>query len=106
MKTWQVTGLIHASTTVEVEAETAQEAADNAVLGVTLCHQCAADLDLGDVYTFQVHDSEGDGEIVLRGDNHPDDDEQAKSDARVLAEYLKGKTRLPKAVREAMERWT
>jgi hypothetical protein len=105
MKTWQVTGLIHASVTAEVDADTAEEAAEQADLGASLCHQCTQGIDLGDVYAFQVHDPAEDGEIVLRSDNHPDDDDQAKDDVHVLAEYLKGKARLPKAVREAVERW-
>lgn len=105
MKMWQVTGLVHASVTDEVEAASAEEASEKADLGATLCHQCTSNIDLGDVYTFQVHDPDQDGEIVLRGENHPDNDEQAKEDAHVLARFLKGKAKLPKDVREAVTRW-
>lgn len=44
----------------EYEAETASEASDmaekEADVWVSLCHQCAGEVDLGDVHDFQVEE--------------------------------------------------
>jgi len=53
VKKWSVTVLVDASVTVEVEAETAEEARELA-LGKAetpgLCHYCSNSLDVGDPY--------------------------------------------------------
>lgn len=53
MSTWFVTVTFDASKTVEVEAETADEAKDKAmehpeIGSVCLCHQCSREVELGD----------------------------------------------------------
>lgn len=55
-----VTFEVYASTTIEVEADTKEEAeeiAKDAVYAPSLCHQCSRHLDIGDV-----------GEILMSGE--------------------------------------
>jgi len=59
-KRWHVYGIISASVCVTVEAETKEEAEDKAASELdcpTLCHQCAREIDLGDIYEFQVEEA-------------------------------------------------
>ncbi len=59
MPTYQVVGLIHATTIEEVEADTPEEAPALAAGWASLCHQCASQVELGDTYGFIIEDDVG-----------------------------------------------
>ncbi len=54
---YRVIGFVDATVSCEVDAESPQAAAETADLpSSTVCHQCAKDLEVGDVSHVEVHD--------------------------------------------------
>lgn len=59
MATFLVSALMHATHVEEVEADTAEEAAEKAC-SESVCHQCSRKVELGDHYATIVSDENGD----------------------------------------------
>lgn len=59
-----VIGHVAASVSTIVEAELPEDAIDAADLDASLCHQCARDVSIGDVYAHTVVEDGCDGETV------------------------------------------
>lgn len=60
MAKYTVIGLVAAQVQVEVEADNPDDAIEKADLPSTgICHQCAQDVQVGDVYDFVVLDEAG-----------------------------------------------
>jgi hypothetical protein len=105
MKTWQVRGLFSATAIEDVEAETAEEAAENCAFSVSLCCQCTNEIEFDDSAPYAIDVLDEEGEIVFRDGNHPDDAHNDRATLRLLANYLKDRGRLPPQARAAVERW-
>ena len=77
MPKYSVMGLIDATTWEDVEANTPQEAADNADLHVSLCHQCSRKMNVGDPLGYIVTDEDG-NEVYV-------DTPESQHDAKIAA---------------------
>jgi len=66
---YHVIGLVDATVTVEVEADTPEAALERAYederMHVSVCHQCAREVQVGEVYAARVIDDDGAGDEVL-----------------------------------------
>jgi hypothetical protein len=98
MPKYTVIGLVSASVSAKVEANTPQDAIEAAELCASICHQCADDLDVGDVYETLVVDTAG--EEVYRNSR------DSRADIGVLTKYLQGKKNLPKNIIEIVKAYT
>lgn len=61
MTRYTVIGLVDATVAEEYEAESSEEAFDKALANMdipTICHQCASEIDIGDVTKFIVINEE------------------------------------------------
>lgn len=104
-KTWLVRGFVHATTSRTVNAISAAEAMEKADVSASICHQCSDDLELGDVYATEVADPDARYDIVLKSEEHPDNDVEALNDLRALAKHLSGK-RLPATIEAIVDKWS
>lgn len=59
MPKYTVIGIIGASCSDVVEADSPDDAINKAELGVSLCHQCAHEVELGDPYEYVVLNEDG-----------------------------------------------
>lgn len=66
MAKFTVMGLVSATVYADVEADSPEEAMEQAELSASVCHQCAKELEVGDVYDMQVVDEAG--EAVIKFD--------------------------------------
>lgn len=64
MAKYTVVGLVDATVCETVEADSPEEAMENAALFASVCHQCSRVIEVGDVYDMQVLDEAG--ELVIR----------------------------------------
>lgn len=80
MPKFTVIGIIGASASAEVEADTAEDAIDLADVSPSLCHQCAHEVEIGDPYQWEVMDEEG--QVVYSDAN----DESARGNFRRTVE--------------------
>jgi hypothetical protein len=97
MTKYTVVGIVSGSMSIKVEANSPEEAAENAELAPCLCHQCSDEVELGDVYELAVY--EGNKEVWT-------DRADPNRDAKILAQYLKSKKKLPKDVADIVARLT
>lgn len=71
MPNYTVLGIASATVSAKVEADNPEEAIDKADLPSTgLCHQCAKDVEVGDVYEFAVLDATGDEVLAPESSNN------------------------------------
>jgi hypothetical protein len=56
---YQVVGLVDAVVYEEVDASSPEDAASRANLSASVCHQCAGELEVGDVWAVRVLDESG-----------------------------------------------
>lgn len=86
-----VVGIVDASVSKVVEADTPEEAIDRAELSASICYHCARDLSIGDVGDVEVIEDEGAGDVV-----HSDRVEhEASRDGRtvkVIADWIRKQT--------------
>ena len=60
MPKYRVIGILNADTSVDVEADTAEDAADTSSLSTpNLCYQCSHIVQLGDIVSVQVMNENG-----------------------------------------------
>lgn len=97
MAKYMVFGLASATVSREVEADSPEQAVEDADLSTGLCYQCSEEIDVGDVYEVKV---EQDGKEVWsdRGEDN--------KDVIALAKYLKDKKRLPVEIKSIVDRWS
>jgi hypothetical protein len=94
---YNVIGVVDATVLETVKAETPEKAAAEAELHVSVCHQCARVIEIGNVYEVRVENE--DGEEVYR------DQRDTAEEVRVLAKYLRNKKRLPAVGLEIVEHY-
>jgi hypothetical protein len=98
-----VTGYVSATSSQRVRATSPEAAVEASDLNTSLCHQCARHIEVGDVYSVEVSDANR--EVVLKDDDHPDVDRQARQDVRALAKHLAKTGGLPREIAEIVKRW-
>ena len=96
MAKYLVFGLVSATVSEEVEAASPEEAVENAVLLPSICHQCAHEIELDDVYEISV---------IHNGKEVWTDKHDEHEDVKKLAVYLKNKKRLPAEIKTIVDRW-
>lgn len=99
MQKYIVMGLVDATVTREVEADSPEEAAQKAELCVSICHQCSGELDVGDVYTVRVMNENCTEQLWTNAV-----DSNTEKDLHTLVAYLKNKKRLPVEIQKIVDR--
>jgi hypothetical protein len=66
MAKYTVMGMVDATVYEDVEADSPEEAREQAQLGSSICYQCSKEIEVGDIYDTKVLDESG--EVVIESD--------------------------------------